>query len=536
MPALLTTAPVLSTPESHVFESSLPTPSRSSDIDLLSIYEIPRTAREILAGGWQRIALQFPDGMLGDAGRVYDLLSEELDSGDGEHKGEREKSRLFILGDTSYGACCVDEIAAEHGDAEVVVHYGRACLSPTARLPVLYIYTIQPLDLDAAVTAFVNTVPGRHEKVVLMADLEFHSHIQILGSRIKALGYPNLLIPDIIRDPDAGIPNRDAGLEVQVLKLYSIFHISSPPTSLLLTLSSRVHNLYIYNPSSAPPTAQPSNTTPALRRRYALLTSLSTCGVWGILINTLSVKNYLTTVSQLRELLARHGRKSYVFVVGKINVPKLANFEEIGGWVVVGCWESSVVEGEGFYRPCVTPFEMGLLLSGGAARVWGGEWCASAGIATLSLDAHESDSEESMNNNSTNKNNNNNNNKNQHIDIDNNSDSDPDSTPPDFDLRTGKYVSHSRPLLSLASPRPASTSSHALARSQNQSMLAVNGVPSPGAEFLRGRRWMGLGSDFMDGEGGEDGGERGAVVEQGLSGVARGYVVGDGDGDEKERR
>ena len=37
---------------------------------------------------------------------------------------------LFVLGDTSYGACCVDEVAAQHLSADVIVHYGRTCLSP----------------------------------------------------------------------------------------------------------------------------------------------------------------------------------------------------------------------------------------------------------------------------------------------------------------------------------------------------------------------------------------------------------------------
>jgi diphthamide biosynthesis protein 2 len=36
---------------------------------------------------------------------------------------------VFILGDTSYGECCVDEVNAEHNAADVVVHYGRSCLS-----------------------------------------------------------------------------------------------------------------------------------------------------------------------------------------------------------------------------------------------------------------------------------------------------------------------------------------------------------------------------------------------------------------------
>jgi diphthamide biosynthesis protein 2 len=52
-------------------------------------------------------------------------------------------------------------------------------------------------------------------------------------------------------------------------------------------------------------------------------------------------------------------------------------------------------------------------------------------------------------------------------------------------------------------------------------LATVNGVVSPGAEFLRSQRtWQGLGSDF-------EVGEESTVVEEGRSGVARGYVVGD---------
>jgi diphthamide biosynthesis enzyme Dph1/Dph2-like protein len=29
----------------------------------------------------------------------------------------------------SLGSCCVDEVAAQHVDADAVVHYGRACMS-----------------------------------------------------------------------------------------------------------------------------------------------------------------------------------------------------------------------------------------------------------------------------------------------------------------------------------------------------------------------------------------------------------------------
>ena len=62
---------------------------------------------------------------------------------------------IFVLGDTSYGACCVDEVAAQHLDAEIVVHYGRACLTPTSHMPAVWVLGKEPVDMDACVAGFV---------------------------------------------------------------------------------------------------------------------------------------------------------------------------------------------------------------------------------------------------------------------------------------------------------------------------------------------------------------------------------------------
>lgn len=82
------------------------------------LYEIDRTVTRILEGGYSKIALQFPDELLADSATVATLLREKTGK------------NIYILADTSYGSCCVDEVAAEHVDADLIVHYGRSCLSP----------------------------------------------------------------------------------------------------------------------------------------------------------------------------------------------------------------------------------------------------------------------------------------------------------------------------------------------------------------------------------------------------------------------
>jgi len=83
-----------------------------------------------------RVALQFPDELLADAAQVSQLLERALTDLVATCPAP---PLIFILGDTTYGACCPDEIGAAHLDADILVHFGtRACLGPTETLPVVY--------------------------------------------------------------------------------------------------------------------------------------------------------------------------------------------------------------------------------------------------------------------------------------------------------------------------------------------------------------------------------------------------------------
>lgn len=592
-----TQAPVLSTPESHIFEDPTPATFSTSSFtqtyneeEFIHVFEIERTVREVKRGGYRRVALQFPDGMLGVAGRVVGELErgcerwKEEDGDDREdneesgktegletdfnalstseakdskivtangnasqpREGKRERIRFYILADTSYGSCCVDEIAAEHVAADAVIHYGRSCLSPTTRLPVIYIYTSQTLSLPLAISSFIQTFPDREEKVLLMADITFQIHIPKIVAALREEGYTNLAAPEVVRDPASVVPNRLVEETVREnLSEYKLWHVSEPPKALLLTLASRVKEMYIYpthgsqtSTTTDGPTPQAvlANTSMLLRRRYALLTTLSTAPILGILINTLSVSDHLSALSSLRELIARAGKKSYTFVVGKVNAAKLANFSEIGGWVVVGCWESSLIEGGEFYKGVVTPFELGVALAG-QGRGWDGSWRGDFGglpdPSSMKEDSEKDSLEEAeMNGDGANGE--------QQGGVDDDSES--ESEPPVYDLRTGRYISNSRPMRTstTASSHPPSSASNqdsnsptaqpeksrSLIKRAQGDLATINGTLSPGAEYLRTQRtWTGLGSDFAETEAPD-------TIEEGRSGVARGYVVGE-DGERR---
>ncbi|CAM1508586.1 Fc.00g054340.m01.CDS01 [Cosmosporella sp. VM-42] len=522
MSSSLAVAPVLSTPDDNIFEAAAEvtqTTSKLSDDALRITYEIDRTVKEVRAGGWKRIGLQFPDFMLVDASRVVEAL-------DSNFKDDEVKRRVYILADSSYSACCVDEIAAEHVNADVAVHYGRACLSPTGRLPAIYVYTSHELDYDAALSLFEKEFGDKHAKVVVMADLTYQNHVEEMVKRINDRGYLNVVATDVIRDPAGLIPNRRILGETQdeeTWKSYALFHIADPPAALLLALSTRFSSLHILSTTSTPTLENPTlRTAGQLRRRFAKVLTLASAGVIGILVNTLSVSNYMSSIDLLRAKIAAAGKKSYTVVVGKLNPAKLANFAEVEGWVVVGCWESGLVEDDvGYWRPVITPFEMEVALMSEEERVWGGEWWG--GIEKLKLmdDEEKKEGEQS--------------NRDEEVeeDVEGGVEGE-ESLPPEFDLRTGRLVSHSRPMR-LATRKAPSTEANTNGTTSGQrseavikrvvgELASINGVASPGAEYLRSNRtWQGLGTDFDN--------ETSTLVEEGRSGIARGYQVG-----EDERR
>lgn len=543
-------APVLSTPDSRILEETDSVASREvsrvSDDELAITYDIERTLKEIRQARYKRIALQFPDEMLPDAPRVFQLLSRGLnredltttngtqtpshtaDSADTnltqpmsqlqvDEKEEKWSPRLYILADTSYGTCCVDAVAAEHVDADVVVHYGRSCLSPTARLPVLYVFTHKALSIDPVVQAFKATYPDPTAKVVIAADVTYANHVPAVHTRLVGEGYSNLFATEVVHEPSSAIPNRTVPDSVrdtpETLSEWQLFHISDPPTTLLLTLASRVSAIHIYptdTPSSDTVKPLPASTAMALRRRYAIITSLTTVPIWGILINTLSVKNYLHIVDHVKERIAAAGKKSYMFVVGKLNAAKVANFSEIGGWVVIGCWESSLVDSKEFWKPVITPFELELALKGDAERVWTGAWQSDFQAV---LDQPREEKSATAN------------------DSDDEDLSEFESAPPEFDLRTGRYVSHSRPMRDPGAAQIDGSSgpsaARALARRTRGDLTMIGGAVSPGAEFLRSQRtWKGLGSDFDIRYDEED---DSTLVQEGRKGIARGYTVGESE-------
>ncbi|KAG7488773.1 hypothetical protein MATL_G00038530 [Megalops atlanticus] len=377
----------------QVIQRSLATVSTVKNIEVESleeVYQIKETCDFINKNNFHKVALQFPDELLVDSVLIASKIENETGA------------KLHILGDTPYGSCCVDEIAAEHVGAQCIVHYGRACLSPSRRLPLMYVFGKRPVDLQRCVSSFQELYPDRQSHVVVLYDV-IYSHIIDDLLDLLSPQYPNVVKSSLHVDGDQchihgqiHSQHRDSehapahsclngcqyiqkfgrqfclkeGLKVDE---YNMFYIGKEGVTLTNFMMTWNHcSFSSFDPEMMIGRVETISINRALMKRYYLIEKAKDASVVGILVGTLGVANYLTIIDQLKEIICKAGKKSYLFAMGKLNVPKLANFLEIDIYVLIACSENSLLDSSEFYRPVVTPFEMEVACN--KHRKWTGEY------------------------------------------------------------------------------------------------------------------------------------------------------------------
>ena len=87
------------------------------------------------------------------------------------HLEEGLGRKVYILGDTSYGSCCIDEVTAEHIGASGIIHFGHACLNPTIRLPIYHVLPKKNIDVNAFCEEFERFFEDRTREILFFYDV-----------------------------------------------------------------------------------------------------------------------------------------------------------------------------------------------------------------------------------------------------------------------------------------------------------------------------------------------------------------------------
>ena len=112
------------------------------------------------------IALQMPEGLLLYATVLSDVLQRLVAATNknitGNGNADQVLLRVSVLGDVTYGACCVDDLGAKALGCDLLVHYGHSCLVPIQHtvVPCLYVFVEITIDVPHLVECFHQTILG----------------------------------------------------------------------------------------------------------------------------------------------------------------------------------------------------------------------------------------------------------------------------------------------------------------------------------------------------------------------------------------
>ena len=147
-------------------------------------FEIPKTIWRMKQAGSKHVALQFPEGLLIFSTTIADILEEWT------------KAEVTIMGDVTYGACCVDDFTAKSIGADFMVHYGHSCLVPidqTSSIPCLYVF----VDIKFDILHLIESIKQNFEtsiKLSLVSIIQFVSSLQVVAQELRKLNY-TVLVP-----------------------------------------------------------------------------------------------------------------------------------------------------------------------------------------------------------------------------------------------------------------------------------------------------------------------------------------------------
>jgi 2-(3-amino-3-carboxypropyl)histidine synthase len=128
------------------------------------------------------ISLQMPEGLLLYATVLSDVLQRLVAATNKTitNNSDQPLLRVSVLGDVTYGACCVDDLGARALGCDLLVHYGHSCLVPIQHtvVPCLYVFVEITIDVPHLVECFHKTILLENKKL----GTTIKPHVYLLGT------------------------------------------------------------------------------------------------------------------------------------------------------------------------------------------------------------------------------------------------------------------------------------------------------------------------------------------------------------------
>ncbi|KFM73619.1 Diphthamide biosynthesis protein 2, partial [Stegodyphus mimosarum] len=154
---------------------------------------------------------------------------------------------------------------------------------------------------------------------------------------------------------------------------FDIFYVGEQSKTLTyFMMSFNQCQFYSYYPFKKMLHAETLNVNKALRKRYYYIEKAKCAKLIGIIVRTVTVRDYDIIKDQLIELVENAGKRVFVLIFTKFSSTGLANYPCCDVYVDIACMESSLMENRELYQPMITPYELEIALN--QARTWTGDY------------------------------------------------------------------------------------------------------------------------------------------------------------------
>jgi 2-(3-amino-3-carboxypropyl)histidine synthase len=308
-------------------------------------FEIHKTIWRIRQSNAKVVALQFPEGLLLYSCVISDILERFC-----------EGISTVIMGDVTYGACCIDDFTARALGCDFMVHYAHSCLIPVDQcnnMNILYVF----VDIGIDIKHFVQSIKSNFnpdKSVALVSTIQFVASLRSakeeLESYFKKVSIPQIrpLSPgEILGCTSPQLENLDALIYVGDGR----FHLES----------AMIHNPHIeaykYDPYSKKLTLEKYDHNRMHNVRKNAIEIAKTARKFGIILGTLGRQGSPRILNHLEELFAKRNIPFVVVLLSEIFPAKLALFKDVDAWIQIACPRLSIDWGYAFDKPLLSPYE-----------------------------------------------------------------------------------------------------------------------------------------------------------------------------------
>ncbi|KAM6573414.1 hypothetical protein CsatA_017494 [Cannabis sativa] len=318
-------------------------------------FEVHKSVWRVRSTNASRVALQLPEGLL-----MYSLVLSDIISTFGG------ASHCFVLGDVTYGACCVDDLAASALGADLLIHYGHSCLVPVnvTAVPCLYVFVDITIDVDCLIQTIdlnLRSTPS----IVLAGTIQFASAIRFAKPELERRGF-TVQIPQS-KPLSAGevlgctapkiSPSMSENDAVIVFVADGRFHLEA------MMIANPGVRTFRYDPYMRKLFLEEYDQKGMRETRRKAITKAKEAKNWGMILGTLGRQGNPRILEHLEKKMKEKGFSYTVVLMSEISPARMGLFEDsVEAWVQIACPRLSIDWGEAFGKPLLTSFEADIAL------------------------------------------------------------------------------------------------------------------------------------------------------------------------------